>query len=129
MASFQYPDPQLVMQNQYQQLQQMFPQPQGSVYSIKSPLELGNVPIGSTGLSVVLCLSEDIMYIKSFQNGAPVVMAYRVSPYQKEEVPPPPTEPQPSPLESRISELEATVRVLVQELTATTNNTTNGGQS
>lgn len=127
MASFQYPDPQLVMQNQYQQLQQMFPQPQGSVYSIKSPLELGNVPIGSTGLSVVLCLSEDIMYIKSFQNGAPVVMAYRVSPYQKEETPPP-AEPQPSPLETRIGELEATVRALVQELT-TTNNTTNGGQS
>lgn len=129
MASFQYPDPQLVMQNQYQQLQQMFPQPQGSVYSIKSPLELGNVPIGSTGLSVVLCLSEDIMYIKSFQNGAPVVMAYRVSPYQKEEAPPPSAEPQPSPLETRISELEATVRALVQELTTTTNNTTNGGQS
>lgn len=127
MASFQYPDPQLVMQNQYQQLQQMFPQPQGSVYSIKSPLELGNVPIGSTGLSVVLCLSEDIMYIKSFQNGAPVVMAYRVSPYQKEEAPLPPAEPQPSPLETRISELEATVRALVQELTTTTNNTTNGG--
>lgn len=128
MASFQYPDPQLVMQNQYQQLQQMFPQPQGSVYSIKSPLELGNVPIGSTGLSVVLCLSEDIMYIKSFQNGAPVVMAYRVSPYQKEETPPPPAEPQLSPLETRIGELEATVRALVQELT-TTNNTTNGGQN
>lgn len=132
MASFQYPDPQLVMQNQYQQLQQMFPQPQGSVYSIKSPLELGNVPIGSTGLSVVLCLSEDIMYIKSFQNGAPVVMAYRVSPYQKEEapVPAPSAEPQPSPLETRISELEATVRALVQELTTTTtNSTTNGGQN
>jgi hypothetical protein len=128
MASFQYPDPQLVMQNQYQQLQQMFPQPQGSVYSIKSPLELGNVPIGSTGLSVVLCLSEDIMYIKSFQNGAPVVMAYRVSPYQKEEAPSPPAEPQPSPLEARIGELEATVRALVQELT-TTNNTANGGQN
>lgn len=129
MASFQYPDPQLVIQNQYQQLQQMFPQPQGSVYSIQSPLELGNVPIGSTGLSVVLCLSEDIMYIKSFQNGAPVVMAYRVSPYQKEETPPPPAEPQSSPLETRVSELEATVRALVQELTTTTNNTTNGGQS
>lgn len=128
MASFQYPDPQLVMQNQYQQLQQMFPQPQGSVYSIKSPLGLGNVPIGSTGLSVVLCLSEDIMYIKSFQNGAPVVMAYRVSPYQKEEAPSPPAEPQPSPLEARIGELEATVRALVQELT-TTNNTANGGQN
>lgn len=127
MASFQYPGPQMVIQNQYQQLQQMFPQPQGSVYSIQSPLELGNVPIGSTGLSVVLCLSEDIMYIKSFQNGTPVVMAYRVSPYQREEeAPAAPTEPQPSPLETRISELEATVRALVQELTT---NQPTGGQN
>jgi len=44
----------------------MFPQPQGSVYSINSPLEIGNVPIGSTGLSVALCLNEGLMYIKSF---------------------------------------------------------------
>ena len=27
------------------------------------------------------------MYIKSFQNGAPVIMAYRVSPFQREERP------------------------------------------
>lgn len=70
-------------QQQYQQIQQMFPQPQGSVYSINSPLEIGNVPIGSTGLSVAMCLSEDIMYIKSFQNGSPVIMAYSIKPYQK----------------------------------------------
>jgi hypothetical protein len=68
-----------------QQLQQMFPQPQGSVYSINSPLDIGNVPIGSTGLSVAICFAENLMYIKSFQNGQPVIMAYRVSPYQKEE--------------------------------------------
>ena len=53
----------------YQQIQQMFPQPQGSVYAINSPLELGNVPTGSTGLSVAICLAENLMYIKSFQNG------------------------------------------------------------
>jgi hypothetical protein len=36
----------------------MFPQPQGSVYSINTPVEVGNVPIGSTGLSVAICLPE-----------------------------------------------------------------------
>lgn len=52
--------------NPMQQIQQMFPQPQGSVYSINAPIEIGNVPIGSTGLSVAICLSENVMYIKSF---------------------------------------------------------------
>ena len=70
--------------NQIQQIQQMFPQPQGSVYSINSPLDIGNVPIGSTGLSVAICLSENLMYIKSFQNGQPTIMVYRISPFQKE---------------------------------------------
>jgi len=68
-----------------QSIQQMFPQPQGSIYSINSPLDLGNVPIGSTGLSVALCMSEQLMYIKSFQNGSPVIMAYRIIPFQKQE--------------------------------------------
>ena len=53
MANYQYANPQMIMQSQYQQIQSMFPQPQGSVYSINSPLEIGNVPIGSTGLSVI----------------------------------------------------------------------------
>ena len=80
-------------QNQYspyqqvQQIQQMFPQPQGSVYAINTPIEVGNVPIGSTGLSVAICFNEQLMYIKSFQNGNPVIMAYRVLPYTKEETP------------------------------------------
>lgn len=72
--------------NNYQ-IQQMFPQPQGSVYAINTPTEIGNVPIGSTGLSVAICFNEQLMYIKSFQNGNPVIMAYRVTPYTKEEAP------------------------------------------
>lgn len=72
---------------QIQQIQQMFPQPQGSVYAINTPTEIGNVPIGSTGLSVAICFNEQLMYIKSFQNGNPVIMAYRVLPYTKEETP------------------------------------------
>lgn len=85
MNNYQFPYPQTgVPQNpfsQLQQIQQMFPQPQGSVYSIGAPLEIGNVPIGSTGLSVALCLNENLMYIKSFQGGNPVIMAYKITPY------------------------------------------------
>ena len=62
----------------------MFPQPQGSVYTINSPLDIGNVPIGSTGLSVAICLPDNLLYIKSFQNGQPAIMVYRISPFQKE---------------------------------------------
>lgn len=85
MNNFPNPYGQPAPYNNYQQIQQMFPQPQGSVYSINTPTEIGNVPIGSTGLSVAICLNEQLMYIKSFQNGSPVIMAYRVTPYTKEE--------------------------------------------
>ena len=85
MNNYQFPYPQTGAPqspfNQFQQIQQMFPQPQGSVYSIGAPLEIGNVPIGSTGLSVALCLNENLMYIKSFQGGNPVIMAYKIVPY------------------------------------------------
>lgn len=84
MSGYQFPyapPAQGAPYSQFQQIQQMFPQPQGSVYSINAPLDIGNVPIGSTGLSVALCLDENLMYIKSFQNGNPVIMAYEVKPY------------------------------------------------
>lgn len=93
-------------QMNYQQIQQMFPQPQGSVYSINSPAEVGNVPIGSTGLSVAICFQDQIMYIKSFQNGSPILMAYRVTPYTKEESAPKEPTPQTNPLEERMTRLE-----------------------
>ena len=83
--NYQFPINSLPGYNQFQQIQNMFPQPQGSVYAINSPLDIGNVPTGSTGLSVAICFAENLMYIKSFQNGQPVIMAYRVSPFQKEE--------------------------------------------
>ena len=99
-----YPFPgQIPGMNQIQQIQQMFPQPQGSVYAINAPTEIGNVPIGSTGLSVAICFNEQLMYIKSFQNGSPVIMAYRVTPYTKEETSPAPATPS---LEDRLAKLE-----------------------
>ena len=114
-----YPNPygQQMAACNYQQIQQMFPQPQGSVYAINTPTEIGNVPIGSTGLSVAICFNEQLMYIKSFQNGNPVIMAYRVTPYTKEEVPPAPAAPS---LEERMAKLES----LLTNLT----NTDEGGK-
>lgn len=89
--NYQFPSGQAPIYSQMQQIQQMFPQPQGSVYSINSPIDIGNVPIGSTGLSVAICLQDNLMYIKSFQNGQPAIMVYRISPFQKEgkEISPP----------------------------------------
>lgn len=68
------------------QPQQLFPQPQGSVYLINNSLEVANVPM-SAGLSVGICLPEEILYLKSIQNGNPVLMAYKITPYtpQKEQ--------------------------------------------
>lgn len=93
--------------NSFRQIQDMFPQPQGSVYSISAPTEIGNVPIGSTGLSVALCFNEQLMYIKSFQNGNPVIMAYRVLPYTKEETAAPTQTAPASNFEERLNKLEA----------------------
>ena len=102
--NYPFPVNQIPGYQQIQQIQNMFPQPQGSVYAINTPLEIGNVPTGSTGLSVAICLAENLMYIKSFQNGQPVIMAYRVSPFQKEDSK---TEaPLPSSTESRLAILE-----------------------
>lgn len=102
-------------QMNYQQIQQMFPQPQGSVYSINTPSEVGNVPIGSTGLSVAICFPDQLMYIKSFQNGNPVLMAYRVTPYTKEDVPSKETTPVLDPIEERLSKLERLLSTLTNE--------------
>jgi hypothetical protein len=49
------------------------------------------------------------MYIKSFQNGTPVLMAYRVTPYTKEEPIQKESTPQVNPLEERLARLETTL--------------------
>ena len=121
MNNFNNPFGQQAPFNNYQQIQQMFPQPQGSVYSINTPVDVGNVPIGSTGLSVAICFQESLMYIKSFQNGNPVIMAYRIAPYTKDA----PVQTQASaaeevnPLEQRLAKLE---QMLLN------NNTNEGGK-
>lgn len=62
------------------QTQQFFPQPQGNAYLINNSLEVANVPM-SGGVSVALCMSEGLMYLKTMQNGNPMFMAYKIIPY------------------------------------------------
>lgn len=67
-----------------QSVQPLFPQPTGNVYSINSTLEVANVPVGA-GMSVALCLPENIMFIKTMQNGNPLFYPYKVIPFTQEE--------------------------------------------
>lgn len=59
----------------------MFLQPQGNVYLINDTLEVANVPMGS-GVSAAICPSKSILYLKMYQNGAPAMTAYTLSPYE-----------------------------------------------
>ena len=68
-----------------QNIQPLFPQPQGNVYNINSTLEVANVPVGA-GVSVALCavalcLPENTMYIKTMQNGNPMFYPYKILPF------------------------------------------------
>ena len=110
---FPFPGNQIPGMNQIQQIQQMFPQPQGSVYTINSPLDIGNVPIGSTGLSVAICIPENLMYIKSFQNGQPAIMVYRISPFSKESKEVETPVPAPADVNTRLLALEQKIDQLV----------------
>ena len=66
-----------------QNVQPLFPQPQGNVYNINSTLEVANVPVGA-GISIALCLPENIMYIKTMQNGNPLFYPYKILPFNQE---------------------------------------------
>ena len=97
----------------YFQSQQYFTQPQGSSYLVNSSLEVASIPIGS-GLSVALCLSEGLMYIKTLQNGNPIMMAYKITPYTQEPATPVPQEAVAAP--SKIDDLEAKINTLQRQI-------------
>ena len=80
------PMPQNFNQSPQQNIQPLFPQPQGNVYTINSTLEVANVPVGA-GISIALCLNEGFMYIKTIQNGNPLFWAYKITPYDNAKQP------------------------------------------
>lgn len=67
---------------QQQNIQPLFPQPQGNVYSINSSLEMANVPVGA-GISIALCMPENVMYIKAIQNGNPLLYPFKLVPFNQ----------------------------------------------
>ena len=80
----QQPQPQAAAPTmpQFNQIQpNIFLQPVGNLFSLSTASDINNVPAGAN-VSVGLCLSENLMYIKSFQNGAPMLLGYRLSPIE-----------------------------------------------
>lgn len=78
------PQNQSFLQNQINQPypgQIVFPQPVGNVYNLNTANDIGNIPFGGN-VSVGLCLSENIVYIKSLQNGNPLILGYRLTPIE-----------------------------------------------
>lgn len=63
------------------QVTQYFPQPQGSIYMIGSSNDVANVPVG-TGVSAAICLREGLIYLKTIQNGSPMLLGYKLSPLE-----------------------------------------------
>ena len=63
-------------QMNFQQLQ-FSPQPQGIAYVINNSNELNNIPINGT-TAVAFCFTEKMCYIRTLQNGAPVVTSYKL---------------------------------------------------
>ena len=68
-------------QYQPQISQPIFPQPSGNAYFVNNSLEVANIPIGA-GMSAVLCLSENLLYIKSLQNGVPSLLGFKLVPLE-----------------------------------------------
>lgn len=66
----------------YNAAQPMFPQPNGNVYVIQNSLEVANIPTGA-GLTVAMCPSENLAYVKTIQNGSPVFLAYKMIAYNE----------------------------------------------
>ena len=91
----------------------MFPQPNGNVYLIQNSLEVANVPAGA-GITIALCMAENLMYLKTIQNGQPTFLAFHISPYT--DAPRQTTPPQTSneaTLENRVAVLEKQLSTLM----------------
>lgn len=85
----------------------MFPQPNGNVYLINNSLEVANIPAGA-GITAALCSSENLLYLKTMQNGVPTLLAYKLQSYTET----PRQTVQTATLEDRLTALEQKVEKL-----------------
>lgn len=98
---------------QQSQVQPLFPQPQGNVYNINSTLEVANVPCGA-GVSIALCLPENVMYIKTMQNGNPLFYPYKIIPFTNESQ----QKEEPAPHEDSIDSLQEQINVCLEKISS-----------
>lgn len=92
----------------YYSPQPMFPQPNGNVYIIQNSLEVANIPAGA-GITLALCLGENLLYIKSMQNGVPSFLAYKLTPYTNDISP----QNEAPNLETRVSVIEQKLNTIL----------------
>jgi hypothetical protein len=67
---------------------------------------VANIPMGA-GISIALCPSEGIMYLKTLQGGAPSLIVYSIAPYET----PVPKNEEPD-FVAQIAELRAEIEAL-----------------
>lgn len=116
----QIPQPQLQSAIPQQNIQPLFPQPQGNVYNINSTLEVANVPVGA-GISVALCMPENIMYIKTMQNGNPLFYPYKIVPFTNEKEQPNSENSIVEKLTNELKDCNSRIAVLEEQLSKITN--------
>lgn len=97
--------------NFYNSQQPMFPQPNGNIYVISNSLEVANVPAGA-GITAALCTNENLLYLKTVQNGVPTFLAYKLSPYTES----PKMQPQEDEVEKRLTLIEKQLTTLLTTL-------------
>lgn len=97
--------------NFYNSQQPMFPQPNGNIYVISNSLEVANVPAGA-GITAALCTNENLLYLKTVQNGVPTFLAYKLSPYTES----PKMQPQEDEVEKRLTLIEKQLATLLTAL-------------
>ena len=97
--------------NFYNSQQPMFPQPNGNIYVISNSLEVANVPAGA-GITAALCTNENLLYLKTIQNGTPTFLAYKLSPYTES----PKMQPQEDEVEKRLTLIEKQLTTLLTAL-------------
>ena len=97
--------------NFYGSQQPMFPQPNGNIYIISNSLEVANVPAGA-GITAAICQAENLLYLKTVQNGVPTFLAYKLSPYTDS----PKMTPVESETEQRLAAIEKQLAALLTKI-------------
>ena len=92
--------------------------PTGTVYVTTTLQEVANVPVG-VGTTVILCLPENTIFVKSVQNGIPITKQYSLTEVEQKTA---------LDLEKENQQLKATLAAL-QEKLETTTTTSKGGVS